>query len=183
MVKESKEPANCVTEGELWQLAFKRLVLWAMKRHRLNLADAEETVQEATRLFLASGGVADPTNPRALLDALGSGVNGVAVNSRRKKTRRAVTLADDEVPAEPKDPQDLEGRIMNNDIARRAMSALRERAGHDEQVFWLLSLMDDGINEPADQARELSLAIGEVYNARRRLKTHVESIKKLMETW
>lgn len=182
-MKDSKEPANCVTESELWELAFKRLVPWAMKRHGLNLADAEETVQEAIRLFLASGGVADPTNPKALLDALGSGINGVAVNFRRKKARRAVTLTEDGEPAEPTDPPDPEARIENHDMARKAVSALHERVGHDELVFWLVTLMDEGINEPADQARALGRTIGEVYNARRRLKTHVESIKKLMETW
>lgn len=183
MVKERKEPATGLTEDELWALAFKRLVPWAVKRHGLNPADAEEMVQDAIKQFLASGGVADPSNPQALLQALGSRINGLAVNRRRKKAERAFTLTADGEPAEPDDPPDPEQRIVGDDVARRAVSALFERVGNDEVVFWIVTQMSEGVDEPADHAKALGLDVREVYNARRRLKTHVEAIKKLMETW
>src|SRR5690606_2505852 len=77
----------------LWRLAFKKLVPWATKRHRLNPSDAEEMVQDAIRQFLHAGGQADPENPKQLLQALGSRINGLAVNRRRYDARRPVTFS------------------------------------------------------------------------------------------
>lgn len=112
-----------MTEDELWRLAFKRLVVWTAKKHRMNPADAEETVQDAIRLYIAAGGRADPTNPKALLDALGSNINGIAVNRRRKKAELAVSLTADGEPVERHDPPNPEQQFVDDDIARKAVSA------------------------------------------------------------
>lgn len=172
-----------MTEDQLWQLAFKKLVIWTVKRHRMNAADAEETVQEATRLFLKAGGTADPANPKALLEALGSNINGIAVNRRRKKTALAVTLTSDGESAELDEPDDPEQRILNDDFARRAISTLLERIEEDELATAIVMQMIDGVEDAADQAKALGRRIQDVYNARRRLKTHREAVEKLMETW
>jgi hypothetical protein len=182
--EESQATATTrTTEGELWRLAFKRLVLWTMKRHRMNPADAEETVQEAVRLFLNAGGVASPERPRALLDALGSNINGIAVNRRRKKAERAVHLTTDGEPPELEGPLDAEQRVADDHAARRAVAALLERVEGDELATALVWQTLDGVEAPADQAKALGRDVRDVYNARRRLTTHVDAVKQLMETW
>lgn len=183
MVQERKERTQSADEDELWGLAFKRLVLWTVKKHRLSPADAEETVQEAVRLFLEAGGVADPADPKALLHALGSNINGIAVNRRRKKALHAVTLTADGAATEPEDPPDVEQKIMNAEIARRAVSALLDRVADDELLFSLVIQTAEGVEDPADQAKVLNRSIQDIYNARRRLKAHIQAVKDLMEAW
>jgi hypothetical protein len=184
LLGESKAAtAMALTEDGLWELAFKRLVVWTVKRHRMNPADAEETVQEAIRLFLNSGGRADPANPKLLIDALGSSINGIAVNRRRKKAALAVGLTADGEPAEPEDYLDAEQRIVDLAIARKAVSSLLDRVVDDDVATGIVMQTLDGVEDPAAQAKALGRSAHEVYNARRRLKAHVEAVKKLMETW
>lgn len=184
MLGESKERTTAgTTEDELWKLAFKKLVLWTVKRHRMNPADAEQTVQEAIRLFLKAGGQVDPANPKALLDALGSNINGILVNRRRKKAERAVGLTDDGEAAELDDPPDAEQAVVDAVIARKAISTLLERVENDELATAVVMQTLDGVEDPAEQAMALGCAVREVYNARRRLKSHVEAVRQLMETW
>jgi hypothetical protein len=172
-----------MTEDELWQFAIKRLVAWTVRRHRMNPADAEETVQGAIRLFLKADGQADPANPKALLDALGSKINGIAVNWRRKKAELAVHLTADGADAELEDPPGAEQRIVDDQIARKAISALLERIEDDELAMAIVMQTIEGVENPADQAKAIGRDVQEVYNARRRLKTHVETVRQLMETW
>lgn len=172
-----------MSEDKLWQLAFSRLVPWTVKRHRMNPADAEETVQDAIRLFLKAGGQANPADPKALLDALGSRINGIAVNRRRKKAELAVRLTADGEAAELDDPPDVEQRMVDDQIARKAVSALLERIESDDVATAIVMQTMEGVEDPADQAKALGRGAQEVYKARRRLKSHVESVKQLMETW
>lgn len=178
------EDRKARAEDELWRLAFKKLVFWSMKKHRLNPADAEEVVQEAIRQFLAAGGTPDPADPKGLLLGVGSRVNGIAVDRRRKKASKAVTLTADGSAAEPDDPPlDPEQSIINDDVARKAVSALLDRAQGDDLVIGVVMQTAEGVEAAADQAKALQVDVGEVYNARRRLKDHVDAIKKLVEGW
>lgn len=179
----NREPGTKLTEDELWKLAFKKLVLWTAKRHQMNAADAEDTVQEAIRLFLAAGGVADAAEPKALLEALGSNVNGIAVNRRRNKAAKAVILTDDGGAPNLENPQDSEDGIVSDHVARKAISTMLDRVDRDPIVAAILMLEIDGVEDPSDQAKALGRDVRDVYNARRRLKTHTEAVQKLMEGW
>jgi hypothetical protein len=53
----------------------------------------------------------------------------------------------------------------------------------DDLVFGLISQAAEGVEAPADQAKALGRSVQDVYNARRRLKTHVEQLKASMEEW
>jgi hypothetical protein len=170
-----------MAEDDLWRLAFKKLVVWTAKKHRMNPADAEETVQDAIRLFLKAGGQADPANPKALLDALGSNINGIAVNRRRKKADRAVRLTVEGEAVEPREPPNPEDRIVDAEIARKAISSLLERIEHEELVTAVVMQTIDGVEEPAAQAQALGRDVRDIYKARRRLKAHVEAVEQLME--
>lgn len=177
MVRERRAQVD----DELWKLAFKRLILWTMKAHRVNEADAEETVQEGIRQFLAAGGVADPADPEALLNTLRSRINGIMVNHRRKKAARAVTLTADGSPAEGVDPGDCEQDLLDKNLASKAVSALLERLDGNELATAVLMLMLDGVDDANAQANALGRDVKAVYGARRQLKDHhAKAIAKLM---
>ncbi len=179
-----KPTPTIFAERDLWARVFKRLTLWTMGKHRVNAADAEEMVQEAIRLFLSAGGVADPTNSRDLFMAIGSGVNGVAVNMRRKKARRAVTLTEDGEALHkfPDATEGIEQRLLNDAQARQRLSALLERLQGDDIATAVLLLMADGVSDAASQAKALGLPVAEVYNARRRIASHAKALTKLVES-
>ncbi len=122
-------------------------------------------MQEAIRLFLQAGGEVDAADPTALLNALGSNVNGIAVNRRRKKAQLAVVLTTDGSAAELDDPSDPEQRIVDGQIARKAISTLLERVEKDELATAIVIQTSDGVEHPADQAKALGRGVREVYNA------------------
>lgn len=182
MARTGKEKkATGPAESELWASIFKRLVLWTIKRHRANLTDAEEVVQEAIRQFIEAGGGADPADPKALLGALGSRINGIVINHRRKKATRAIRLTADGSQAELDDPPDPNERIIDGDLANKAISALLERLGDDALATAVVMQTADGVEDPADQAKALGRDVREVYNARRRIKVQTDAVRKLME--
>lgn len=166
-----------------WLLVLRRLVPWSIRRHRLNAADAEEIVQEAVRQFLAGGSVVDASDPKALLQAIGSRINGIAVDMRRKKALRAVGLTAEGRLPDVAEPEPSAERGLRDDTARRAVAALLARAGADELVRAIVEQFAEGVDDPAQQARALGRHIREVYNARRRLVTHVAAVRESMESW
>lgn len=169
-------------EAEMWSAAFKRLVGWAIKHHGLKLADAEETVQEGIRQFLSTGGVADPADLKGLLQAVGSRINGVVVDRRRKKALREDGLTDDHSIAELIVSGPEQQRV-SDDVARKAVNALLDRIERDELLVAIVMQMSEGVEDAAEQAKALGRDVREVYNARRRLKPHVEAVARLMEAW
>lgn len=176
MVGESKE-----REAQTWLAVFKQLVLWAVRRHGLSQADAEEVVQEGIGQYLAAGGVVDLADQKALRWGISSRINGIVNNRRRKKSLREDAL-DDESLGELVDVGP-ELRAIGDDIVRKAISELLERVEADDLMTGIVMQIADGVEDPADQAKALGRPIAEVYNARRRLKPHVEAVRKLMETW
>lgn len=182
-MKEKMHGTTTSSEDELWRSAFKRLGLWAIKKHGVSQGEAEELVGEAFVQFLTAGGALDPADYGGFLKAIGSRINGIAINRRRKKALHAVGLTDDGSPAEPQDPPDPEQSFLDREIARKAITTVLERVSGDDLVHSIILCMIDGIEDPAAQARALQIEVREVYNARRRLKSHIESIKNLMETW
>lgn len=179
-----REPTRDRTEeNALWKSASERLVAWTVKRHRLDAAEADDTVQEAIQQFIRAGGIAAPNDLKGLLASLGSRVNGIVNNKRRKKANRAVGLTDDGVQAELKDPPDQEGMLASASFSRKAIGVLLERVEGDDLLSAIVMQMAEGIEEPAEVARVLERKVHEVYNAKRRLKAHVEAVKKIMEGW
>jgi hypothetical protein len=173
-----------ITEDDLWKTAFKRLVPWTLKTHKMNAADAEETVQEAIRLFLTAGGQANTTDPQALLKALGSQINGIAVNLRRKKARLTVQLIKDgSADPIPDCSATPERRAIDSQIAVRAVSTLLDRVAGDDLATAIVMEMSEENDIPAEQAKNISCDIAQVYNGRRRLKGHVDAVGRLMEEW
>lgn len=179
-----REPTKGRTEDDaLWKSASFRLVAWTARRHRLDAAEAEDTVQEAIQQFIRAGGAADPTDLEGLLASVGSRINGIINNKRRKKAHRAVGLTDDGAPAELDDPPDQEEMLADASFGRKAIGVLLERVEGDDLLSAMVMQMAEGVEEPADLAKVLGRKVHDVYNARRRLKAHVEAVKKIMEGW
>jgi len=151
--------------------------------HRLGAADAEDIVHEAIEQFIRAGGVADPADRGALLQALGSRINGIVVNQRRKKALRAVGPTADGAPAELEDPPDPEMTLVEGAAVRKAVGLLLDRTAGDELACAIVLEMAEGMDEPAELAKVLGRDVGEVYNARRRLKPHIEAVNKIKEGW
>jgi DNA-binding FrmR family transcriptional regulator len=173
-----------ITEDDLWKTVFKRLVPWTMKRHSMNSADAEETVQEAIRLFLTAGGHADTNDPPSLLRALGSQINGIAINRQRKKARLNVQLTEDgSTDLSPDCSTTQECRVITKQIAARAVSTLLDRVAGDNLATAIVMEMSEENDIPAEQAKDIGCDVAQVYNGRRRLKGHVDAVGKLMEEW
>lgn len=168
------------SEEELWRLAYRRLVLWTVKRHRLNAADAEEVVQEAIRQFLTAGGTAEG-GLGELLKTLGSRINGIVVNRRRKKATSAILPTHDGLDPEQGDDGRVEEQLINNDWFRKAIGLLLERIEEDSMLLSMIMKMADGIRAPAQLAVELQVDVNDVYNANRRLGAHVAAVKASME--
>lgn len=162
---------------KIWADAYTRLVPWTMRRHGVGVHDAEEIVQDAIRLFIRAGSVVEPANLGGLLRALGSRVNGIAVNRRRNKSLTHVLI----VPADSLPDAGYAPRHMEVDAARKAISTLLERIDGDELATSVVMLIADGVTKPADQARQLGVAVEDIYKARRRLSHHARVVKKTME--
>lgn len=146
--------------------------------------DAKEAVQEAACQLIQAGFEVDANAEdmlHKLLEALGSRINGLAINRRRKKAAGAVGLTEDGAPAEPAEPLDAERQVVDNDLARRTLSQLLERTTDDQVASSVLILMSDGVDEPAEQAKALGCDVREIYKARRRLSGHFYAIGKLNE--
>ena len=168
---------------DVWVRVFRRLVPWAARRHRVTATEAEDLVQEGIAQLIRSEGKIDTADFGALLRAVGSRVNGVAVNLRRKKAARAVLLTSTGSFDERDDANEFAERLLDNDLARRAVNAVLDRLTHDELAFSVLGLMAEEVYEPAEQARQLHLDVADIYNARRRLDGHAKAVRDLMETW
>lgn len=147
-------------------------------------ATAEEVVQEAVRLFVSSGRQPDPAQLTALLRVLGSNVNGIVVNRRRKKSDLAVVLtADGNDPDGSHDLANPESQALDRELCQRAISALLERVEGESIVTAVLWKTIEGIEDAADQAKALNLSSAEIYKARRRLKEHTDAVQEQMESW
>lgn len=181
MTQAARENAE-QAEDELWGLAFKRLLVWTMKRHHMNRADAEDTVQEGIRLFLRAGGTVNPADPKQLVNDIGSRINGIAIDRRRKKADGAVCLTTDGAPAEPDEGSDPEGRTADDDAARKAITAVLQRVEDDEVATGVILQSLEGADDAEAQAKALKRSVVEIYKARRRLKGHWDAVKKLMES-
>src|SRR5690606_33795179 len=114
-------------EDAVWARAFRNLIPWTVKRHRVSPSDAEELVQEGIAQLIRTGRKIDLEDFRELLRAIGSRVNGIAVNRRRNKAVSAVLLTTDGSFDDGGDESEFEDSLVNDDLARRGVSAILER--------------------------------------------------------
>jgi DNA-directed RNA polymerase specialized sigma24 family protein len=179
--KQQSAKHDQLSETEILKTVYQQLLAWTIKRHCSNLADAQEVLQEAIKQFINAGGnMADSSEN--LLNAIRSRINGVANNRRRHKASKAVNLSADGTDPENDDDGLYEERLVDNDWIRKSMDLLLDRIGNDDILFSMLEKMTDGFESPAEIAEALKVDVKQIYNASRRLNSHVAAVKARMES-
>ncbi len=170
-----------------WSAIYKRTTAFARARIRpasqATLAIAEEIAQEAIgRLFDANYKQWDPAR-EPLLDHLRSVVNGIAHNRSKMSKRRSEDLCDPEELArlsdESKDRADEGIKVETTLYAEKMVATLGRRLDGDALAENVFLLTMDGIDRPREQAEQLQCHVRDIYNAKRRLRDHLEAIKDL----
>jgi DNA-directed RNA polymerase specialized sigma24 family protein len=166
-----------VADDHDWGETYRRLLAYSINRlGRASLADAEQITQEAlAQLFDHEHYDWDPDGGVALIDDLGSRVNGLVSNLRRKDRRRGihVELEDDVAGGGSPSP---ETRAADGEEARQAVADLLSRVDGDNVCEDVVLHMADGLDRPADVAAKTGRDVREIYNARRRLLPHIAAV-------
>ena len=168
-----------------WGEAYKRLFAYAVsKLGRSRSTDAEEIAQEAIRQFFDPEHYdwerSDGDGLDELLRDLGSRVNGLVSNYWKKRKRRGDWAhLDTDPPAATASP---EVRVANAEDLQWAVNEVLDRiAENDELAGEVLLQMSEGVEHPGDIASVLGVGVKKVYNARRRLKPHIDAVARELE--
>ncbi len=165
-----------------WGVVAMRLTVYAYRRlKRIGVDDAslaEDYASEAIRRHFDDT-YADWNGEDPLLHHLGSVVNGLVSNLRRKRARRPTHHELDERramdgPNQDEDPEEQAGR---KELAELALEALRERLDGDDVAYGVIEQLLVGEDRPRAIAAALELDVREVYNANRRLKKHYAAVR------
>jgi hypothetical protein len=167
------------SDDDVWRVLWRRLLGWTAKRHQLTRLDAQDVVQEAVLQHFAGGGARDKDGS-ILAGEIRSRINGIAVNLRRKKCRRAVRLTADGTLPDDADACETEERIVGLDWTKRALDVLLDRTSSDNIVFAMVCQMAHGVTDPFQLAEALGSDVRQVYNARRRLQAHVVAVRRAL---
>lgn len=165
-----------------WEDVYKRLLAFTHRRLGQGLADAEEITQEALEQFFdpdyADWERADGDGFEQLLLHLGSRANGLIRNHRRKRQRRGDVPLEHDPGSGSASPED---RVVSADEARQAVDAVLELVADDELAAAVFLQMAEGMKHAGDIAKALHVEPRAVYNARRRLKPHIETVEIQLE--
>lgn len=170
-----------------WASICKRLTVYTYHRlERYGLAYtelAEDIAFEAMRrMFDDAYADIDGHDTKTILFHLGSVVNGIVNNHRRKQaTSQEVLHKRDTCSTSSTYIQDPlpnpEVTASKRQYAQHVLHALRARIAHDPVCSALITHTLDGIEKPRDQAMLMGITIHEVYNANRRLKQHYAALR------
>ncbi len=171
-----------------WPRIYKRTTAFALARIRpasqVTLANAEEIAQEAIgRLFDETYKQWDPAK-EPLLEHLRSVVNGIAHNRFKMSKRRSENPCDPAQLVQLSDEQTKERTTEGVNVettlyAEKVVSTLGRRLDGDPLAENVFLLTMEGIDRPKDQAAHLECPVEDIYNAKRRLRDHLEAIRNL----
>jgi DNA-directed RNA polymerase specialized sigma24 family protein len=163
-------------EKQDWKEIVRRLTLYAKGRlgRGSSIHDAEEIAQEAIRIVL------DPEyrqwDPETdLLYHLQSNVNGLISNRWKTKSRSQERLRDFTVEQGIPDPS---AGVVDRIEASETLEKLLEHAISvgDELCQKIILEAVDGIVAPQEVAAKLGVKVGQVYEARRKLKKYIDTV-------
>ena len=165
------EPAS---ESIDWKWTYENLVAFGRRRHGSLPEDAEQDAQEAIRRFFDPAYVRyDAERHGAVLEFLGSIVNAIVANRRRRGSSPKAFLDGRSDDGEPMTPEDV---AIAREHARRVVVKLVERTGRDAIVTKLLAVMMQEVQDIEEQAERVGVSLAAIEKARRRLHAHVEAI-------
>ncbi|MEZ4442899.1 MAG: hypothetical protein R3B72_27640 [Polyangiaceae bacterium] len=150
-----------------------------MKRFRLLPQDAVDVVQEAITQFLAGAPSAGlELGAAELMMGVGSRINGIMANRRRKRIDQAARPTRDGSLPDQSDGGGSEDRLVGKADASKALDLLLERVAGDELLTEAVLAADA---KPGELAHQLGVSAATVYNARRRLDKHVQALRLELE--
>lgn len=173
-----------------WGAVSKRLTVYAHHRlSRFGLSTpelAQDMAFEALRRMFDDA-YASPHDGtmEGIMAALGSLVNGLISNHRRKlSTRREKTHDPVEfrmVCRAKATGLDPESHTVRRQYEERVLEALRIRVAGDPLGAAIVERCLRGVDEPGEQAQELGVSLRDIYNANRRLKKHYAAVRAQFE--
>lgn len=174
MSKLGDDRAEPLPESIDWKSTSEQLVAFARRRHRLTAEEAEQDAQEAIRRFFDPDYVRfDPAAHGTLLEFLGSIVNAIVANRRRRGSSSKAFLGWGTDDGEPMTPEDI---AIAREHAGRVVAKLVERTERAPVVARLLAVLLEGVEGIENEAERVGVSVAEIEKARRRLKAHVEVI-------
>ena len=170
--------------GQDWEQIGKRLTLFAHRRLWSigvdDVALAQDLAQEAiSRLFDPNYAGWDQARQPVLLEFLGSVVNGLISNLRKKRRRRGAHLPL-EGPGRPHlacECAGAETRVSQADELTRIWALLQQELQGDPLAVQVLELTIEGCERPRHQAAALGVDVERIYQARRRLRRCIEGAR------
>lgn len=178
MSKFGDDRAEPAPESIDWKETYEQLVGYGRRQHRLSLEDAKQVAQEAIRRFFDPAYLRyDPAVHGTVLSFLGSIVNALVANMRRRGSSSKWFLGFADGENQPRSPED---HAIAKERFERVLVKLIERTKHDPIARKLLAAMLDGAEGIEQEAGRVGVSIAEIEKARRRLKAHVEKITNSM---
>jgi hypothetical protein len=164
-----------------WNSLTKRLTFFA--HHRLNrrsIETAREIAQQAlTRIWDPDYKDWDPSR-EDLFSHLRSVVNGLVSNFWKSARERSEGLT---APDELARRATVDGRVVDGKLDAEAfLYELLGRVEGDPIVTELIYLLSDGVDKPAEQALHLKCDRNDIYNANRRLSSHVAALQATFDS-
>ena len=157
-----------------WKWTYENLVAFGRRRHRLTSEQAEQDAQEAiSRVFDPAYIRYDPAVHGTLLEFLGSIVNAIVANRRRRGSPAKWFLGLEGDEEEPRSPEE---HAIAKERFERVLVKLLERTKHDPIARKLLAVMLEGVEGIENEADRVGVTAAQIEKALRRLKAHVEVI-------
>jgi DNA-directed RNA polymerase specialized sigma24 family protein len=168
---------------ELENAAVRATLLRFARSRATDDADARDLLQQALlKTFDPDDSPWDPDCGKTFFRHVGSIINGLAANQRRRADRRGAILEtpaarDALEPAAPP-PADEALDVARTDAAlRQAGQTLLERLGpRDDVAIQVLAAARRGADTAEQQARAIGCGVDEVRAAHRRLKYHASAL-------
>lgn len=170
---------------EPWAETSAKLTNYAHKRMgRRSIERAAEIAQEAiTRLYDGEYVAWDPEKEPKLFLFLTSIVNGIAYGDRIKAStnnekRVTTTKMERKIAGMPSFDGTPEEEIIARDLEAKTWTEIRARITNDALVGKIADMVENRVDEPAEQAAALGEPIAEVRKARRRLLDLAETVAR-----
>jgi DNA-directed RNA polymerase specialized sigma24 family protein len=174
-------------QGAEWPVLIRRLKGHARRKVGRDASenDAEDLVHEAIAHGLDHLDGWQHTTT-SLVDYLGSIMNGIAINRRRKRKRQQEdVMHEDDIAADssraPADPRAGEALHLAADLTRATVTRLEARLAGDGLALAVLALFLQDITMPKDQQAATKREMKEILAARLKIARHAAKVADELE--
>jgi DNA-directed RNA polymerase specialized sigma24 family protein len=168
-----QEDANDVDWGRVYVETVRAARL-------LTRRGVEELVQEAMKLYFGGKAPWSPSQRESLPEHLALvGLNARSKAERIERRRRHPRIMAKVIQAlyhPPPTPEDELSKAQENQRKEELFQQLLEDLADDPEATRIVLLEQDGVHEPAEQAKRAPMDIGAVRNARKRIKRCMQAL-------